>query len=435
MAETVANWFRSLADSIAGIDVSWLDLLVSVVILAAALAVALLFSRLIFRMLLRVTHLSSGELDDRIIRAVRGPVTAYIIILGCYLALTVPIALPPSLAGVVNRLAAVAAVVNSAILINAVGSTLLRWFHEYLQQADTASAGSWALPLVRRALLAVIFAMAGMVSLDILGINISPLIAGLGIGGLAVALALQPTLSNLFAGTYVITEGVVSAGDYIEMEGGVTGYVVDVNWRSTRLRTWTNNLVVIPNSRFAETIITNYSKPDESVNVYLTCGVAYESDLQRVEAVSNEVMQKVLREHPGAVREYGAYFGYDTFGESNIDFWLFLQARSRLDSFEVRSALIMELHARLTAEGITINYPVRTLRFPDSAPPQLPNATPLPQRPNATPPPQRPSETPPPQRPDETPPVARPAAMPAPRRRVVGDVPGGEPPAGDGPDA
>ena len=170
-------------------------------------------------------------------------------------------------------------------------------------------------------------------------------------------------LTNLFAGTYVITEGVVSAGDYIEMENGVTGYVVDVNWRSTRLRTWTNNLVIIPNSRFSETIITNYSKPDEHVNVYLTCGVAYESDLQRVEAVSMEVMQKVEREHPGVVRDYGVYFGYDTFGESNVDFWLFMQAANRLASFEVRSELIKQLHARLAAEDITINYPVRSLHF------------------------------------------------------------------------
>ena len=156
------------------------------------------------------------------------------------------------------------------------------WLQDYLGSTPAANTGSWALPLARRALLIVVAVMAIMVSLDVLGVNITPLIAGLGIGGLAVALAIQPTLSNLFAGTYVITEGVVSPGDYIDMEGGVSGYVVDVNWRSTRLRTWGNNLVVVPNSRFAETIITNYSKPDEHVNVYLTCGVAYESDLQRV---------------------------------------------------------------------------------------------------------------------------------------------------------
>jgi small-conductance mechanosensitive channel len=365
MGQSISNWFRSLADTFAAADVTWFDVVVSLVILAVALLIAALFSKVIFKLLIRLSNVTSGDLDDRVVSAARGPITAYIILLGLYLALTVPLPLPPSVQDVVNKAAGFIAVITGAILINALGSATLRWLQSHLESTDAAGTSNWALPLARRGMVIVVFAMAGMVSLDILGINISPLIAGLGIGGLAVALALQPTLSNLFAGTYVITEGVVNQGDYIEMEGGVSGYVVDVNWRSTRLRTWSNNLVIIPNSRFAETIITNYSKPDAHVNVYLTCGVAYESDLQLVETVSQEVMRRVLTEHPGAVRSYGAYFGYDTFGESNIDFWLFMQAGDRLASFEVRSELVKQLHARLNAEGITINYPVRTLRFPE----------------------------------------------------------------------
>ena len=376
MGHPLANWFRELGDGVAALNITWLDLLAAFLILAAFAAVALLFSRVIFRLLLRAARLSRGGLDDCIVAAARAPVIAYIILLGLYLAVAAPLALPPAVDDAVNKAAALAAVIIGALLLNAIAAAALRWLEGRLARADAAGPGSWALPLVRRGTLALLSAMAAMVSLDILGINISPLIAGLGIGGLAVALALQPTLSNLFAGTYVITEGVVSAGDYIEMENGITGYVVDVNWRSTRLRTWTNNLVIIPNARFAETIITNYSKPDEYVNVYLTCGVAYESDLPRVEEVSIAVMQELERDHQGVVPGYGVYFGYDNFGDSNINFWLFMQANSRLASFEVRSELIKRLHARLAAEGITINYPVRTLRFPaPAAPPMPPSAT------------------------------------------------------------
>ena len=368
------TWWQTLTEAAAGIEISWLDLLTGCVILAVSAVLAALFSKVIFRLLLRATRLSSGALDDRIVRAARGPVTAYIILLGLYLAVELPLTLPPVVDDVINKIVALAAIVISAILINAIAATVLGWVEEYLRRADVSSPGSWALPMARRGIVVVVFAMAGMVSLDILGINISPLIAGLGIGGLAVALALQPTLSNLFAGTYVITEGVVSAGDYIEMEGGITGYVVDVNWRSTRLRTWTNNLVIIPNSRFAETIITNYSKPDDHVNVYITCGVAYESDLHQVERVSKQVLDEVLHTHPGAVPEYGAYVGYESFGDSNIDLWLFVQAADRLAAFEVQSEIIKRLHTRFTDEGITINYPVRTLRFADDASPPRPSA-------------------------------------------------------------
>ena len=159
----------------------------------------------------------------------------------------------------------------------------------------------------------------------------------------------------------------VSPGDYIEMEGGIAGYVLEVGWRSTRLRTWSNTLVVVPNARFAETIITNYYEPEPPVNVYLTCGVSYDSDLSRVEAVSMDVMNRTLDASPFGVKEYGAYFGFDNFGESNVDFWLFVQAKDRLASFELRSELINELHRRFAEEGIVINYPVRSLQFPNGA--------------------------------------------------------------------
>ena len=407
MLETLNQWLLEFVAAAASVGLTWQDLLVSLAIVAGSVLAAFLFSRILFRLMLRATSVFPGDLDDHLVSEAKGPVTAYIILLGVYLAVKIPLDLPHTMDSVIDRVASVAAIAVGAYMINAVGTSGLTWLQEYLGNTPAANTSSWALPLARRGLLIIVAGMAVMVSLDILGINITPLIAGLGIGGLAVALALQPTLSNLFAGTYVITEGVVNPGDYIDMEGGVSGYVVDVNWRSTRLRTWGNNLVIVPNSRFAETVITNYSKPDEHVNVYLTCGVAYESDLGRVEQVGHEVMEQVLAEHPGAVLDYGAYFGYENFGESNVDFWLFVQAKDRLASFEVRSELIKQLHARLTEEGITINYPVRTLHFPDGWNPQ--DGTPLPPQP-AT--------------------VRRPA-IPQTRGALPDDAPGG---GGDGPD-
>ena len=137
-----------------------------------------------------------------------------------------------------------------------------------------------------------------------------------------------------------------------------------MGWRSTRIRTWRNNLVVVPNNRFAETIITNYQQPAPMVNVWLQCGVSYDSDLYRVEDVCREVMDEVLDTEPAAIKDYGSYFGYESFGDSNVNFWLFVQARDRWGSFEVQTALMKRLHARFKEEDITINYPVRTLQFP-----------------------------------------------------------------------
>lgn len=220
-------------------------------------------------------------------------------------------------------------------------------------------------PLVQRGVWVLIVAITAMMALDILGINISPLVAGLGITGLAVALALQSTLGNFFAGTYVMSEGVIGAGDYIEMESGIAGYVVDINWHSTLLRTWTNNLVAVPNAKLSENVVTNYSKPEDPLDVVISCGVSYESDLIRVETVSLEVMEQLRREHPSAQEDTEPIFRYEAFGDSNITFYMVVRAKDRLASFVIRSELIKQLHSRLAAEGITINYPIRKLEFPE----------------------------------------------------------------------
>ena len=406
MREFIQDSWASFSDWAVAINIVWTDVLVAAIIMAVAVALAVVFVRIVFRRALRLFIFFGPDFDVRMAGATRVPATATILLVGTYLAIRV-LALPSIAQGVVDKLSVIGAILIVSVLVNSVASVALQWLQVRMSIRGGGDASGWALPLARRGIAVVVVAIGAMLSLDILGINVTPLIAGLGIGGLAVALALQPTLSNLFAGTYVVSEGVVGVGDYVEMENGVSGYVVDVSWRSTRLRTWTNNLVVIPNSRFAESTITNYNQPDEPVNVFLPCGVAYESDLERVEAVSHEVMDEVLRDHPGAVLDYGAYFGYDAFGESNVEFWLFVQARDRLAGFEVRSELVKQLHARLAAEGITINYPVRTLRFPegwtawDGAQPWGGVA------------------------------AARPAAAPGPRAPLPADAPGGD---GDGPD-
>ncbi len=220
-------------------------------------------------------------------------------------------------------------------------------------------------PLRRFATLAI-YILTILVGMELVGISVTPLVAGLGIGGLAVALAVQPTLSNFFAGSYLSGGGIVRAGDFVELENGLQGYVVDVGWRSTRLRTPYNNLVVIPNSRLSDSMLTNFSHPEEAIGVLVMCGVSYSSALADVERMAKEAAQRVIDNTEGADKGMEPWFGFETFGDSNIDFWVWVQAKSRIDSFIVKSELIKALHERFGAEGISINYPMRHLVFPES---------------------------------------------------------------------
>ena len=348
-------------------DQPWVDAVLSVAVVLISVIVAAIAHFAMFPLFARLTHHTPTELDDVLIRAVRLPINIGIVVLGIYLSLTLMLDLPSGVQGIINLVGRASGVLLFIILFGRAVSRSMDWAIAEQDKKERRAVDARLLLMLRRVLVGLIYAVGVLLVINTLGIPISPLIAGLGLGGVAVALAIQPTLSNLFAGTYVMTEGVVSPGDYIEMEGGIAGYVVEVGWRSTRLRTWSNTLVVVPNARFAETIITNYYEPTPAVNVYLTCGVSYDSDLAKVEAVSMEVMNSVLETSPHGVQEYGAYFGFENFGESNVDFWLFVQAKDRLASFELRSELINTLHRRFDEEGIVINYPVRSIRFPNGA--------------------------------------------------------------------
>ena len=345
-------------------DPPWLDPVTAVVIALIAVFVSFLFHKMLMPVGRRIARKTSTDLDNQIIQAFNWPVTIGLLLLGIYLALVIPLDLTEFQRALVDQIARALGTITGIALAVGLVSRVVDWY--LTNMADrTNFIDDRFHPLLRRVAVAIVYALGFLIVLDVLNINISPLIAGLGLGGLAVALAIQPTLANLFAGTYVMTEGVISTGDYIELEGGIAGYVVEVSWRSTRIRTWGNNLVVIPNAKLADTIFTNYQEPTPAVNVYLTCGVSYDSDLAQVEVISREVMQDLLENDTNGVREYGGWFGFESFGDSNVTFWLFVQARDRLASFELQSALIRDVQQRFAEEGIVINYPVRTLQFPD----------------------------------------------------------------------
>ena len=357
-------------------DQVWLAPAMFGAILLVSLLAAWIFHKLIFRLALHLSQWTTSDLASRMMRATRWPLTLGILVLGSYLAVTPAFELTGPQQGSADKVFGLLGIVLGIFALVGALSRGIDWYLETLALHTQQVIDVKLIPLLRRGAVALIYGIGGLLILDLLGISISPLSAGLGLGGLAVALAIQPTLANLFAGTYVMTEGVVSPGDYVQLEGSIAGYVVEVGWRSTRVRTWGNNLVVVPNSKFAETIITNYQRPIPAVNVWLPCGVSYDSDLYRVEEVCRQVMDEVLETSPAAVKEYGGWFGFDKFGESNVNFWLFVQAKDRLAGYDLQTALIQHLHRSFKKEGIVINYPMRSLEFPKNwpvdGPPQLP---------------------------------------------------------------
>ncbi|HXV47362.1 MAG TPA: mechanosensitive ion channel family protein, partial [Candidatus Binatia bacterium] len=209
----------------------------------------------------------------------------------------------------------------------------------------------------------VLFAVGAMLVLDNLGVSLTPLLTTLGIGSLAVAIALQDTLGNAFAGLHLKADRPIEVGQFVQLEGGDEGFVEKIGWRSTRIRMLANKSAVVPNSKLVQSTIINYDLPDPQVAVLVQVGVHYDSDLKKVERVTCEVGTEIMRTVSGAVPIFEPFIRYHTFNQSSIDFTVILRAQRFVDNYLIKHEFIKALQQRYREEGIVIPFPIRTLYF------------------------------------------------------------------------
>jgi small-conductance mechanosensitive channel len=215
--------------------------------------------------------------------------------------------------------------------------------------------------LTRNVAWALVAILGLLVILNGLGLSITPMLTALGVGGLAVALALQEPLANFFAGLFITLAGQIRVGDHVKLDSGHEGYVVDFSWRSTRLQMLANNLIVVPNAKLAQAIVVNHHLPSQDLAVLVEVGVDYGSELVDVERIVTEVGREVMRDVPGGVAEFEPFIRYHTFGESSVDFTVILRAREFVDQYLIKHEFIKRLHTRFAREGVVIPFPIRTV--------------------------------------------------------------------------
>ena len=201
-----------------------------------------------------------------------------------------------------------------------------------------------------------------------LGIDITALIAALGIGGIAIALALQDTLGNLFAGIQIILSKQVRRRDYIRLSSGEEGWVTDVKARSTTIQSFPDgNLINVPNAMLASSIVKNFSMPKSALWVTVEVGVSYDSDLEHVEAVTLDVASRVLSDGGSGVTGHDPVVRVHTFGDSSINFDVRMMVREFESQGPVRHEFIKRLHRRFAKEEIEIPFPIRTVMMKGEA--------------------------------------------------------------------
>ena len=296
-----------------------------------------------------------GNGDRAFVRALRLPSVLWCVVLG--LAVAVEVAeLPIRLARQLSLVLEAAVILSVTITLAHVLSSIVVAAGE--RHALAGAVTGWAQTSVRL----VVLVIGLLVLLSSLGVQITPILTALGVGGLAVALALQDTLQNLFAGLHLLADKPIRVGDYVKLADGVEGRVVDVGWRSTRLRTLSHMEVIVPNHRVAQSIITNYDLPEPRMALALRVSVGYSADPDHVERVLLEETNGAIGAVPGLLAEPRPVVRFiPGFGESSLDFTLGCHVASFVDQFEVQHKLRKRLLARLKREAIEIPYPARTV--------------------------------------------------------------------------
>ncbi|HEX7402300.1 MAG TPA: mechanosensitive ion channel domain-containing protein, partial [candidate division Zixibacteria bacterium] len=249
-------------------------LLLPVSLVLGGFIIGIIFEKVILARFKKITTKTKWEGDEIIVGALRRMTTFWFVIAGIYAAI-LTIHISPTLLNVLKKV-----LISGIILsVTIVASKIAVGFVNLYSKKTEGILPSTSILANLTKLLVLLIAI--LIILQTLGISITPILTALGVGGLAVALALQDTLSNLFAGIHILLSRKIRPGDYVKLESGEEGYVTDITWRNTTIRALPNNMIILPNSKLASAIVTNFYQPEREMAVLVQVGVGYPSDLKK----------------------------------------------------------------------------------------------------------------------------------------------------------
>ncbi len=317
----------------------------------------LIVRRIAFGYLARWAKKTDTTADDILLEAIKSPTVYWSLAVGLYIALDTSGFPKKYVAYGLNALY-ILIILSVTLAVANISSNII------LSKIKKNEAALPVTGLSRTVIKALIFALGFLIILNGLGISITPILTALGVGGLAVALALQDTLSNLFAGMHILVENSVRVGDYIRLSTGEEGHVSDIGWRTTRIRKLDNNLIIIPNNKLIQSNITNYYLPEKRMSLPINIGVSYDSDPEIIEKVLVEEALAAADEVAGLLKDPPPFVRLiPGFGDSSLDFTLICQVEEYADQYLAQHAIRKRLFKRFKKEGIEIPFPIRTVRL------------------------------------------------------------------------
>lgn len=330
------------------------ELLILSVYIVSGLLAGIFLHKVIMPLTAKLAAKTSLKSDDLIIKTIRTWVIPWALALGIYLGLK-QVEMESRFYTWIENGLVIFYIFSATLIISRIVAGMIR-----IKSADSDTVIPSS-SIISNIVSVIIFCIGLLVILQSQGISVTPVLTALGVGGLAVALALQGTLSNLFAGLQIISSGNFNRGDFVKLSSGEDGFIEDITWRSTTIRAMSDHIIIVPNSKLADMIVTNYYLPLSEWSFVVELGVAYDSDLDHVEKVTKEVIRETLNETEGGIKDFEPVVRFFAFGESSIKLKAILRVNDFSAQFGVKSAFIKKLQVRFKHEKINIPFPTRTL--------------------------------------------------------------------------
>lgn len=335
------------------------DWLTSGAILALFLGGAILVRLAWKSLMMRLLGPDPGMAGDLLIKPARGLVVWALVLAGIYYAVDSLLfiqdkpGISESLAKGLSLAWTALAIVTAFGVINA---TAEAYSHRQVENvAEIAHRAS----ILRKVAYVVVILLGGLYALRILGIDTGPLLASGAVGGIIGGISMKDVLSNIAAGFLMNVDRPMRIGDLVKLQSGEEGFIEEIGWRNSKIKLWSNNVVIIPNGKLSESILINYNQPAQETSVNIPCGVSYDSDLEFVEKITVEVGQQVQNAVEGGHPEWTPLVRWKTFGDFSITFVVILRVKDPTAQYLLQSEFVKALHKRYREEGIEIPFPIR----------------------------------------------------------------------------
>ena len=325
-----------------------------IIILLGAILLGWLFKAFIHRYLDKLVKKTAFKADDLVFKAIESQIIVWLAIGALYYISNTTEQLSDYSQNI-NKVLIFVLIISISVAINKFLIGLIEVWSEKQKKALPSTA------IFVNLVKAIVYVVGLLVALEFIGISITPMLTALGVGGLAISLALKDTLADVFAGLHILLSKKVEPGDFIELESGQMGEIISITWRNSTILEKSNNVFIVPNSVLSNAILKNYDSMDSTFSAKFLLGVGYESDLNHVENVTLEVAKEVVRGMDEHVKEFTPIVRFFEFGDSSINLKVFFKVYSYGAQWPIFHEFIKQLLVRYNKEGINIPFPIRTL--------------------------------------------------------------------------